>query len=54
MDPHVEIFLQSFIKMSAATKHIASENGKATTEAIFQNCSYHTRMMQHVWIAAQG
>ena len=53
LDPHVEMFLQSFIKMSAATKHIAAENGKATSDAIFQNCSYHARMMQHVWNAAQ-
>jgi CLIP-associating protein 1/2 len=53
LDPHVEMFLQSFIKMSAATKHIAAENGKMTTDAIFQHCSYHARMMQHIWNAAQ-
>jgi CLIP-associating protein 1/2 len=53
LDPHVEMLLQSFIKMSAATKHIAAENGKSTTDAIFQNCSYHARMMQHIWSAAQ-
>ncbi len=53
LDPHVEILIQSFIKMSAATKHIASENGKITADAIFQNCTYHARMMQHVWNAVQ-
>lgn len=53
MDPHVEILLQSFIKMSSATKHIASENGRATAEIVFHNCSYHIRMMQHIWSAAQ-
>ena len=53
LDPHVEMFLQSFMKMSAATKHIAAENGRITTDAIFQNCSYHARMMQHIWYAAQ-
>jgi CLIP-associating protein 1/2 len=53
LDPHVEILLQSFIKMSAATKQIAAENGRSTTDHIFQNCTYHIRMMQHVWNAAQ-
>lgn len=53
LDPHVEMLLQSFIKMSAATKHIASENGKTTSDAIFQNCSYKAAMMQHIWFAAQ-
>lgn len=53
LDPHVEMFLQSFIKMSASTKHIASENGTNTADAIFQNVSYNNRLMQHVWAAAQ-
>ncbi|KAK5175586.1 suppressor of tub2 mutation [Saxophila tyrrhenica] len=53
LDPHVEVLLQSFIKMTAATKHIASENGKTTSDAIFEHCSYHRRMMEHIWNAAQ-
>ena len=53
LDPHVEMILQSFIKMSAATKHIAAENGRITADAIFQNCSYHLRMIQHIWSAIQ-
>lgn len=53
LDPHVEMLLQTFVKMSAATKHIAFENGRATCEAIFQHCSYHVRLMQHIWNAAQ-
>lgn len=53
IDPQVEMFLQSFIKMSAATKHIAAEHGKTTCDAIFQNCSYKHGMMQHIWYAAQ-
>ena len=53
MDTHVEMLLQSFIKMSAATKHIAAEQGKTTADAILHHCSYHTRMMQHIWYAAQ-
>lgn len=53
LDPHTEILLQSFIKMSSATKHIASENGRHTADAIFHHCSYHVRLMQHIWNAAQ-
>jgi CLIP-associating protein 1/2 len=53
LDQHVEILLQSFIKMSAATKQIAAENGRSTTDCIFQNCTYHIRMIQHIWNAAQ-
>lgn len=53
MDSSVEILLQSFIKMSSATKHIAAENGKHTSDAIFQHCTYNVRLMQHIWSAAQ-
>lgn len=53
LDPHTEMFLQSFVKMTAATKHIASENGRHTADAIFQHCSYSARLMQHIWHAAQ-
>ena len=52
-DSHGEIVLQNFIKMSAATKPISAQNGRATAEAVFQNCSYTARMMQHLWSAAQ-
>ncbi|WPG97296.1 protein stu1 [Acrodontium crateriforme] len=53
LDPHVEIFLQNFIKMSSNTKHIAAENGRQTADSLFQNCTYNVRMMQHLWSAAQ-
>ncbi|EMC96660.1 hypothetical protein BAUCODRAFT_54026, partial [Baudoinia panamericana UAMH 10762] len=53
LDAHVEILLQNFIKMSAQTKPIAAQNGRTTSEAIFQNCSHNVRMMQHIWAAAQ-
>lgn len=53
MDFHTEIFLQNFIKMSSATKHIASENGKHTADVVFQYCTYNARVMQHIWNAYQ-
>ncbi|QIX00631.1 hypothetical protein AMS68_006148 [Peltaster fructicola] len=53
MDHHVEILLQNFMKMSSATKHIAAENGRITTDVVLQHCTYHVRMVQHIWGAAQ-
>ncbi|GAB7356797.1 hypothetical protein MBLNU459_g7683t1 [Dothideomycetes sp. NU459] len=53
LDPMVEIYLQSFIKMSAATKHIAAQNGNLTVDTIYQYVSYNVRTMQHIWLAAQ-
>ena len=53
IDPWVEILLQSFIKMCAATKNIAAQNGNTTVDAILQNVSYHGRLLQHVSLASQ-
>ncbi|KAK5112268.1 hypothetical protein LTR62_004429 [Meristemomyces frigidus] len=53
LDTHVEILLQNFIKMTANTKPIAFQHGRVTCDALFQHCSFHVRMMQHLWAAAQ-
>jgi len=53
IDPWVEILLQTFIKMCAATKNIAAQNGNITVEAIFSNASYTHRIMQHISFASQ-
>ncbi|KAF2639559.1 ARM repeat-containing protein [Massarina eburnea CBS 473.64] len=53
MDPWVEICLQSFIKMCAATKNIAAQNGSTTVDAILSNVSYTNRLLQHVAFASQ-
>ncbi|KAF2870852.1 clasp N terminal-domain-containing protein [Massariosphaeria phaeospora] len=53
IDTMAEILLQSFIKMCAATKNIAAQNGNATVEAIISNVSYTTRLLQHVSMASQ-
>lgn len=53
MDSHTEILLQNFIKMSSATKHIAGENGRQTSDIVFQHCTYNARLMQHIWNAYQ-
>lgn len=53
MDPWVEILLQNFIKMCAATKNIAAQNGNTTVDTILSNVSYTSRIMQHVSFASQ-
>ncbi|KAF2193243.1 hypothetical protein K469DRAFT_653171 [Zopfia rhizophila CBS 207.26] len=53
MDPWVEILLQNFVKMCAATKNIAAQNGNATVDTIFSNVSYSGRLLQHVTFASQ-
>ncbi|KAF2837237.1 hypothetical protein M501DRAFT_978278 [Patellaria atrata CBS 101060] len=53
IDPMTEILLQSFIKMCAATKNIAAQNGNVTMDVIISNVSYNNRLMQHIWAACQ-
>jgi CLIP-associating protein 1/2 len=53
IDPWVEILLQSFIKMCAATKNIAAQNGNTTVEAILANVTYNSRILQHISFAGQ-
>ncbi|OCL13663.1 hypothetical protein AOQ84DRAFT_385243 [Glonium stellatum] len=53
MDPWTEILLQNFIKMCAATKNIAAQNGNTTVDTIFSNVSYSSRILQHVSFASQ-
>lgn len=52
LDSMAEIYLQSFIKMSAATKHIAAQHGATTTDMILQYVTYNKSLMAHVWAAA--
>jgi CLIP-associating protein 1/2 len=53
IDPSVELLMQSFIKMSANTKPIASNNGRFTVDLLLSNVSYHGRLMQHMWLSFQ-
>ncbi|KAF2109929.1 HEAT repeat-containing protein [Lophiotrema nucula] len=53
MDPWVEILLQNFIKMCAATKNIAAQNGNTTVDIILSNVSFNSRLLQHVSFASQ-
>lgn len=53
IDPWVEILLQNFIKMCAATKNIAAQNGNTTVDTIFSNVSYNSRLIHHIQFASQ-
>ncbi|KAK4454413.1 ARM repeat-containing protein [Podospora aff. communis PSN243] len=53
MDPMVELLMQNFIKLSAATKKIASQQANITVDAILGRVTYNSRLMQHVWGACQ-
>ncbi|KAK4457546.1 protein STU1 [Cladorrhinum samala] len=53
MDPMVEILMQTFIKLCAATKKIASQQANATVDTIIAKVTYTPRIMQHIWLACQ-
>lgn len=53
IDPMVEILMQTFIKLCAATKKMASQLANATVDTIIGKTTYSTRIMQHIWFACQ-
>ncbi|KAK2044477.1 ARM repeat-containing protein [Colletotrichum somersetense] len=53
MDPLVELLMQTFIKLAAATKKIASQQANTTVDIIIGKVTYSSRIMQHIWGACQ-
>ena len=53
MDPMVELLMQTFIKLCAATKKIASQQANVTVDTMIGRVTYNSRLMQHVWGACQ-
>ncbi|KAK3379987.1 clasp N terminal-domain-containing protein [Lasiosphaeria ovina] len=53
IDPMVELLLQTFIKLSAATKKIASQQANVTVDTIIGRVTYNARIMQHICQASQ-
>ncbi|KAK3936767.1 ARM repeat-containing protein [Diplogelasinospora grovesii] len=53
IDPMVELLMQAFIKLCAATKKIASQQANVTVDTIIGRVTYNARIMQHVWGACQ-
>ncbi|KAI1410826.1 ARM repeat-containing protein [Hypoxylon sp. FL1857] len=53
IDPMVEILMQTFIKLCAATKKISSQLANTTVDIIIGRATYNARIMQHIWGACQ-
>ncbi|KAI0599397.1 HEAT repeat-containing protein [Biscogniauxia sp. FL1348] len=53
MDPMVELLMQTFIKLSAATKKMSSQLANITVDIIIGRATYTVRIMQHIWGACQ-
>lgn len=53
MDPLVELLMQTFMKLSANTKKIASQMANSVIDAILSKVTYTPRLMQHIWGAVQ-
>ncbi|OLN97287.1 Protein STU1 [Colletotrichum chlorophyti] len=53
MDPLVELLMQTFIKLAAATKKISSQQANTTVDIIISKVTYSSRIMQHIWGACQ-
>jgi CLIP-associating protein 1/2 len=53
MDPLVELLMQTFVKLSAATKKISSQLANSTIDTMISKVSYNTRIMNHIWGACQ-
>ncbi|CAJ2512898.1 Uu.00g010170.m01.CDS01 [Anthostomella pinea] len=53
IDPMVELLMQTFIKLCAATKKIASQQANTTVDTIIGRTTYNARIMQHIWGACQ-
>lgn len=53
MDMMVELLMQTFVKLSAGTKKISSQQANVTVDTIVGRVSYSLRLMQHIWGACQ-
>lgn len=53
IDPMVELLMQTFVKVCAATKKISSQMANTCVDTILGRASYSNRLMQHIWGACQ-
>ncbi|KAI5865076.1 ARM repeat-containing protein [Durotheca rogersii] len=53
IDPMVELLMQTFIKLCAATKKIASQLANTAVDTLIGRATYNARIMQHIWGACQ-
>ncbi|KAI0970088.1 clasp N-terminal domain-containing protein [Xylaria arbuscula] len=53
IDPLVELLMQTFIKLCAATKKISSQLANLAVDTLIGRTTYTARIMQHIWAACQ-
>lgn len=53
IDSMVEIMMQNLIKLCSGMKKISAQNGNATVDALIENVTFTTRILQHVSGACQ-
>ncbi|KAI1276001.1 clasp N terminal-domain-containing protein [Xylaria sp. FL0933] len=53
IDPMVELLMQTFIKLCAATKKISSQLANTGVDTLVGRTTYTPRIMQHIWGACQ-
>ncbi|KAI0450443.1 clasp N terminal-domain-containing protein [Xylaria acuta] len=53
IDPMVELLMQTFIKLCAATKKISSQLANLAVDTLIGRTTYTVRIMQHIWAACQ-
>jgi len=53
MDPMVELLMQTFVKLTAATKKISSQLANTTVDIIISKVTYNYRLVQHISFACQ-
>ncbi|KAI1754092.1 clasp N terminal-domain-containing protein [Xylaria castorea] len=53
IDPMVELLMQTFIKICAATKKISSQLANTVVDTLLNRTTYTARIMQHIWAACQ-
>ncbi|KAI0404417.1 clasp N terminal-domain-containing protein [Xylaria palmicola] len=53
IDPMVELLMQTFIKLCAATKKISSQLANLAVDTLVGRTTYTVRIMQHIWAACQ-
>ncbi|KAF2970702.1 hypothetical protein GQX73_g2932 [Xylaria multiplex] len=53
IDPMVELLMQTFVKLCAATKKITSQLANSAVDTLVGRTTYTVRIMQHIWAACQ-
>ena len=53
VDPFVETFFSTLVKLTAVTKRLVAQQAKLVSSILISNCSYHLKVLQTLFIASQ-